>query len=130
MSTTTNAAIKFPSPLQELVDACKASGLRVYVRPTDRPHHTYAHITDGTGIAYVQMDLLSPTISTMHKPCRQCGTGFGLDVPATVENVREAMAMRAPKWANPSDRAAVRKWESWDAYASSTHGKWSELIEY
>jgi hypothetical protein len=131
MNTQAQApAIKFAGNLGELVDACKADGLRVYVRPTDGLKHTYAYITDGIGIAYVQMDLLSPTITTAHKPCRECGTGFGLDIAPTAANVRLAMSMHAPEWATPSACAAVRKWESWDAFASSTHGKWSELIQY
>lgn len=132
MNTEAQAlATTFAAPLQELLNACKASGLRVYVRPTERPRNTYAFITDGKGIAYVQEEYFGPPkISTMHKPCRECGTGFGLDIPATVDNVRAAMEMVAPKWATPSDRRAVRKWESWEEYANSNHGNWSDLIEY
>lgn len=53
--------------------------------------------------------------STSHKPCKECGTGFGLNngidsfSKITKQDV-EGCFIIAPIWATCSQREAVKKW--------------------
>lgn len=117
--------------LQTLIEAAKAEGLTVYVpKTTTHPsgRTTYAYITDGTAIAYVQEERRDGplTVSTVNVPHKNTGTGFGFHDEreggrVTVDTIRRAMACTAPHWAKPQDRAAVRKWASWEAFAAHPH---------
>lgn len=64
---------------------------------------------------------------TVHKPCRECGTGFGTEreTDLTVENAKGAL-LHAPSWASRSDVAAIRKYKSIEDFINSTHNKWAE----
>lgn len=54
-------------------------------------------------------------LSTTHKPCKECGTGFGLYngtnslSEITKQNIEECF-MIAPEWATRTQRASVKKW--------------------
>lgn len=64
---------------------------------------------------------------TVHKPCRECGTGFGTDREAdlTIENAEKAL-IHHPNWALPSDIKAIRKYNSVYEFINSTNNKWAE----
>ena len=61
------------------------------------------------------------TLGTVHKPNRNCGTGFRITDKnsdfASPENIDSAFIL-APYWASRTDVAAVKKYKNWQEYAS------------
>jgi len=112
----------------EVLDTIAALGFDVYQNPD--PHwQTYLVFTDGVRLGYLQRgDFGGLSLSTMHLPCRECGTGFKLDAPRpgepdilTREGLERAF-QHAPAWAFTRDREAVRKWPSVAAWLDSRRG--------
>ena len=111
--------------LQVVIGRAKAQGLQVWTFDSDDAEIKQVFVTDGTRIASISRILGGLSVSSVHKPCLECGTGFGL----SLENDRRelsteeasgamsvAMDMVAPRWATRSQRKAVRKWASWEEY--------------
>ena len=111
--------------LKNTADMLKAAGLQVFVSvwENDSRPATYFHFTDGVNIGYCQEGRFGGIrFSTVHRPCKECGTGFGLqDDPGisspTLEDAKQAFVI-APEWADHKDRAAVRKWANWEQFAA------------
>lgn len=108
--------------LQVIIDHAKAQGLQVWTFDSDGEIRQ-VFITDGNNIATVSRALVGLSVNTVHKPCRECGTGFGLSglwgettMDDAIKMLPAAMTMTAPSWATKADRAAVRKWASWEEY--------------
>lgn len=61
---------------QYVIDTVAAMGFDVY--QSEKPEwRTYLYFTDGKRIGYLQNDRLTGiTLTTVNKPCRECGTGF------------------------------------------------------
>lgn len=107
-----------------VLDAIATAGFSVY-QSIDPHWRTYAFFTDGQHIGYVQNDrLCGLSLGTVHRPCRQCGTGFGLGAPETMtrEGLARAFAL-APEWAGTEDRKAVRKWPDLAAFLAGHNGR-------
>jgi hypothetical protein len=86
---------------------------------------TYFYFSKDGKIGYVQANRFEGyTFSTVHKPCKECGTGFGFADPSydtlTVETATDYANCFAPDWARQSDWKAVRKYESLDAFIHAT----------
>lgn len=64
---------------------------------------------------------------TTHKPCRECGTGYGIEqgVNLTIENAEKCLT-KAPHWANPYDVKAIKQYTSVEDFINSTHNKWAK----
>jgi hypothetical protein len=64
---------------------------------------------------------------TVHKPCRECGTGFGMiqNDALTIENANKSLSF-APQWAKRSQLNAIRKYTSIEDFINSTHNQWAE----
>lgn len=94
--------------LIKAVNKIKDIGYKVYI-PNDEEPHTYAHYSDGTNIAYIQVEYFQRgiEISTVHMPNIKSGTGyqvFGGDTAIqpedlTKEQLEQGFAI-IPKWAN------------------------------
>lgn len=71
--------------------------------------------------------LLTYNFGTVHKPCRECGTGFGMarDTDLNIKNALDCLIF-APNWASANDIKAVKKYTSIDEFINSTHNKWAE----
>lgn len=128
--TTTNEIVFKSDMLKNLADSLKAEGLRVFVSSYSsikESKSSYFHFTDGINIGYAESPYFGGIkFSTVHKPCRQCGTGFAMndymesiDSPTTKD--AKACFITAPNWASPSDRAAVIKYKNWDEYAAKNN---------
>lgn len=66
---------------------------------------------------------------TVHKPCRECGTGFQIgerEGPLTIGTAKEAALTFAPNWAGSNDRAAVVKYSSVQEFINHSSNKWAE----
>ena len=95
-------------------------GLRMFTRKTyNRQPATWAYLTDGTRIAYVQWGGYSDRVSSVHIPAQPVGTGYVIADEITEATVSEALA-GAPHWATPSDRRNTRPYKDWDAFTQSS----------
>lgn len=136
MTQTTQKQVFKSELLKNTADMLKAAGLQVFVdqwQHTSSPT-TYFHFTDGVNIGYCQGGYFGGVrFSTVHRPCRECGTGFclqddpGISSP-TIEDAKKAFII-APNWANPGDRAAVKKWANWEQFAADKQ-KFCKVVEY
>jgi hypothetical protein len=102
------------------IQLIKDAGFRVFVRPHCQAPITYCFYTDGTKIGYAQWSGCRAQVSTVHVPCRKCGTGFVYADEITVETVKGALNCHAPHWASDWDRAAVKKYRDFDAYLKAS----------
>lgn len=103
--------------MQEIIDSIKAQGLQVF---GPEKLTTYAYFTDGTRIGYVQVARVGGiSYSTVHKPCREVGTGFRVD------DAQSALAL-APCWAGNSV-SFVRKYRD---FAEFKNKNWQPLVQY
>jgi hypothetical protein len=99
-----------------VIEMLKETGLQVWMRKlTDE----YCYCTDGINICYVQWSDLRTTVSTVHIPNRQTGTGFQYSDTITPDHVRKAMMTIAPGWASSKDRASVKKYKDWNDFHNS-----------
>ncbi|MBM6698730.1 hypothetical protein H5976_08775, partial [Streptococcus alactolyticus] len=60
--------------------------------------------------------------STVHIPCKNCGSGFGLTddqgiIEPTINDAKQAF-INYPQWVNIYDRASVKKYIDWNHYIS------------
>jgi hypothetical protein len=64
--------------------------------------------------------------ATVHKPCRECGTGYGIEdrVDLTIENANKCL-IKAPYWASSKDVAAIKQYKDVNDFINSTHNKWA-----
>lgn len=128
------------TPFESLRKELKEAGLRVYMpkrSDTDPQHYTYAYVTDGTNIAYIEeysRGSFMGSLSTVHVPAKYIGTGFGIigdprsgreEDAFTVEAVKKAMNTVVPHWF-PQYRGKVTKWNSWDEFEAK---HWNSLTE-
>lgn len=88
---------------EEEIDAIADAGFDVYRHvPTSRLNSTYLYFTDGKRIGYLQQGDFGHgySLSTVHKPSRENGTGFRVadtdDLDA--DTLREALRY-GPDWA-------------------------------
>lgn len=103
-------------PVQQLIDSIKAEGLQVF---GPEKLTSYVFFTDGTRIGYGQYNSVGGIkFSTVHKPCRECGTGFQAD------SIKEALSF-APFWATGTD--AVRKYKDFEEFKNKN---WQTLVQY
>lgn len=64
--------------------------------------------------------------STVHRPCTECGTGFGIEKEAalTIENANKCL-MTYPNWATDKQRKAVRSYKDPVDFINATNNKWA-----
>lgn len=121
---TIAAAIKGDN-LTKLAETLIADGLTVFTTQysEDKPS-TWLYFTDGKHFGYAQEceSRCAVRFSTVHKPCKECGTGYGLQNPyegvinPTAQDARGAF-ITAPKWAKWPDVKAIRKYNSMEDFA-------------
>lgn len=108
------------------VDMIKSLGFRVYMPTEERICRTWCYYTDGKHIAYAQWPLHDhPLVATVHAPNKTSGTGFVMG-DITPENVTKALTTVTPHGASVRDAASVRKYASFEAFASK---HWTPLAE-
>ena len=99
----------------QFIEMMKAQGFRVFKRAEGE----YCYCTDGTSICYVQWSDGRPSVSTVHVPNKQTGTGFQFADTITPQTIREAMNSIAPFWASNGERSSVRKYKNWEDFHKS-----------
>lgn len=98
---------------------------------------TYYHFSKDNKIGYVQDDRFRGcTFTSVHKPCRECGTGFGVEddrdnelLPLNVDSALTTINMFAPNWATASQVNAVKKYKDIADFTNDHFRKDSIIIE-
>lgn len=102
--------------------------LRMFMR--DPEHGTYAYLTDGQRIAYVQWgrSCLDTRTTSVHVPNKITGTGFVLEESITARTITAALNCVEPSWTREIERGYSKKWKDWAAFHNSSKFN-SELVE-
>lgn len=78
------------------------------------------------------------TFSTVHRPCRECGTGYRAEIvdgeeqgstqwaELTIKNALQALAF-APSWAYSTDCKAIVKYKSAQDFVESHNKQWAPI---
>ena len=114
--------------LLEFVKELKDNGFKVYAPAKVT---TYCNFVKYDKIGYVERGGYGFNFGTVHKPCRECGTGFGMERETcnpTVQMAHDCLA-EYPSWASGTDRQAVKKYKNWEDYTGSRHNTWSPQVE-
>lgn len=111
--------------LLDFASELKSSGFKVYA-PVNTT--TYCHFVKNDKIGYVEAGDWGFNFTTVHKPCRECGTGFSMyrDVIPNVSMADDCLIL-APYWASHYNYKAVVKYKNWEDYTS--HNNWQAYIE-
>lgn len=103
--------------------------------PEKNDYWNYFHFSLNDQLGYCQLDRFKDRVrfSTVHKPCKECGTGYGLQAEfegltaPTIEDAKEAF-IKAPQWAHWKDAKQVIKYNSladYLAYKDKTSSKYT-----
>ncbi len=114
--------------LLEFVKELKNKGFKVYA-PAEVT--TYCNFVKDDKIGYVERGDYGFNFGTVHKPCRECGTGFSIHREVnypTVEMAGDCLAL-APHWADRSMAEAVKKYKNWEDYMSNPINKITPKVE-
>ena len=107
--------------LKEYVELLKNNGFTVYgVEGSD-----FVKFTKDNKIGYVEFTEYGFNFSTIHKPCRECGSGFSMHREVFNPTIQEALDCfkLAPNWAYERDIRAVKKYSSIEDYFSKDINK-------
>lgn len=117
--------------LNKFAELLLANGFQLIVsktRSTVKP--SYFHFAKDNKIGYVQYGSFGFfTFSTVHKPCRECGTGYRIGKESetlTIDLAYSALVF-APSWANSKDLQAIRKYASAYDYAERNNKQWAPI---
>ena len=113
---TTTANITKNEELNEYAQLLLDNGFTI-IAPKEPS--TYYHFSIDNKIGYCQYDkFMGVTFTTVHKPCRECGTGFGMEddrdkelLTLSVKSALETVNTFAPAWANRNDVKAIKKYK-------------------
>ena len=105
---------------QETIDAIHEAGFRVFMRT---PYDSWLYfVDDADRIGYAQETRSGfVSISTVHVPNSETGTGFVLDdIPSLSANNLAKAFVIAPGWVTGGQAASVNKWANWEAFKASS----------
>ena len=98
-----------------MIEQVKRAGFKVYMR---KPTDTYLYFTDGSRIGYLQTERGVYSLSSVHVPNSEAGTGFGIDdCMGTIDRASlERAFVIAPHWHRGETPA---KWKNWEAFQNA-----------
>lgn len=106
--------------LEKVVNISKEAGFKVYTFESTSKYINQVFIENQEGkICTVSEKYSGVTYATVHRPNRECGTGFGLtnDIDmASLEMIVLSMNTNSPQWATKNQREAVIKYSNWADY--------------
>ena len=114
--------------LLEFVEQLKDKGYKVYA-PANIT--TYCHFVKNDQIGYLERGDYGFNFGSVHKPCRECGTGYSIhrDIYNPTVVMAEDCLVLAPHWASSRDIQAIKKYKNWEEYANYPQNKWSPQTE-
>lgn len=111
--------------LSEFTEVLKAAGFTVLA---PEKYDTWLYFYKDGKFGTVSKDRITGfNFGTVHKPCRECGTGYRMTedfADLTIENANLALSHH-PNWATPSDIKAIRKYSSIEDFINSSNNKWA-----
>lgn len=113
--------------LTEYANLLKLNGFTVLVSK-EHPFEWLYFEKDGKIGSVSRNHFFGFNFGTVHKPCQECGTGFGIDrevIKPTFKNA-DAALIHSPNWASSSQRKAVVKYKDVNDFINSPHNKWAE----
>ena len=113
--------------LLEYINELKSKGFKIYA---PEKLTTYCNFVKEDKIGYVECSDWGFNFCTVHKPCRECGTGFGVyrEICDPSPQMAEDCFIFAPDWATPLDLKAVRKYSNVEEFLTERHN--NKYIEY
>lgn len=119
----------FKEALKKLME----NGLKLIVpEPTETFKKTnYAYFSDGCHIGYLQQEtsFREISISSVHKPSKEVGTGFRISDEFNLKEAQKAMLTFYPEWATSSKNHIV-KYKNLKDFMESKTNSWSQLNIY
>lgn len=117
--------------LLQAVEVVKSFGYKCFFPRyyTLQKQPAYCYITDGTNIGYMQANEFGYGIcfSTIHKPNKKHGNGFGIANNVPLDKITKELIERTIE--NKNSKAKVEKYTSWEDYTkNSLTGKICEEI--
>lgn len=117
--------------LLQAVEVVKSFGYKCFFPRyyTLQKQPTYCYITDGVNIGYMQANEFGYGIcfSTIHKPNKKHGNGFGIANNVPLDKITKELIERTIE--NKNSKAKVEKYTSWEDYTkNSLTGKICEEI--
>lgn len=108
--------------LAQAVDIVKGMGYKCFFPRfyTLQKQSTYCFITNGTNIGYMQANELGYGIcfSTIHKPNKKHGSGFGIADNVPLEEITKELIERTIDSKN--DKTNVEKYSSWEDFVTNS----------
>jgi len=129
--TATNELIFADQHLQDVADMLKKEGMKIYIDnwKHSKSKPTYFHFTDGKNIGYCQTERFGGVrFSTVHKPCKEAGTGFAIQdyletiFNPTIEDARKAFSIIPAGYPLATYQDKIKKFKDWEEYANSKLG--------
>lgn len=117
---------KFP---QTAIALIQSLGYAVYMR---NEADSWCYYTDDKRIGYAQHDQFRGfSVTTVHKPCRACGTGFAMgDAPSLNAEMLKGAFITAPNWASGTQAASVFKYRDMNEFlAAGPFNKGYKLVQ-
>lgn len=113
--------------LTAFCEVLKSNGFDV-LRPANADYNTWIKIhKDGKFGAICCSYFGGFDFSTVHKPCRECGTGYSIEKESalTIKNAEKTLIF-APNWATGKEIAEIKKYKDITDFLNSTHNKWAK----
>lgn len=112
--------------LKEFAQELKDNGFTVLVSKKHEFEWLYFFKNGQFGVVNAS-HFFNYNFGTVHKPCRECGTGFGItqEDNLSIENANKSL-VNAPQWAKRSQLNAIRKYTSIEDFINSIHNEWAE----
>lgn len=104
--------------LKEVYDKVKEMKLQAFTWESKGEIKQF-FFTDGLKIGTCSASYGSVSFGSVHRPCKECGTGFGFDYDlnkSLIENINYSLNINYPQWATNSQKEAVKKYKNAEEY--------------
>jgi len=133
MKTEFENLIFISKSFKEALTKLMENGFKLIIpEPTDTFKQTnYAHFSDGQNIGYLQQEssFREISISTVHKPSKEAGTGFRISEEFSVKEAQKALLTVCPEWA-ANTRNYIVKYKNLKDFIESKTNNWHQLNIY
>lgn len=107
--------------LERVVEIAKQNNYRVFAFQHNKPISQVFVISENNKIGTISESWGGVSYGTVHKPCHQFGTGFGLSgyiasAPASLDMIKACCEIVKPVWA---DSGEVKKCNNWEEYVNN-----------
>jgi hypothetical protein len=133
MKTEFENLIFISESFKEALTKLMENGLKLIIpEPTGTFTKTnYAHFYDGYHIGYLQQEssFREISISTVHKPSKEAGTGFRMSEEFSLKEAQKALLTVCPEWAI-NNRNHIIKYKNLKDFMESKTNNWHQLNIY